>query len=361
MGATQIVAASEMIGDGVTHASGREIIHPCCRDRLVRRVDVKRDQYVSYQAVIRLLGAIPIRGRHSTANIVQRVNLSGKPLEKRSVERGLANLADQPEPPILRDGDRSSGYYWSWVRNHPLATHAHRESAMVETLLLHRMAHHLMPPTLAKQLAEEERRATGELAMNPNSNIAWWLDRVIALPPGPQRFPLKIQPGVFEAVSEALWKRQVLRVEYRNRTETGWKALTLHPQGIVQDGYLLYLVATVNDYTDPRHLALMRMRSPEILAASARILDPFDFKQHVARQFDWPYDEPQLIEFWISADRKIELEELPISQDQKIDLTPGDDGYHRVRVTVTPNHRLDSFLASFGEGVYFASDDDPEL
>ena len=47
---------------------------------------------MSYQAVIRLLGAIPTQGRYSTASIVDRVNLSGKPLEKRSVERGLASV-----------------------------------------------------------------------------------------------------------------------------------------------------------------------------------------------------------------------------------------------------------------------------
>lgn len=313
---------------------------------------------MSYQAVIRLLGAIPTQGRHSTASIVERLRLSGKPLEKRSVERGLANLADLPEPPILRDGDRFSGYYWSWVRTHPLMTHAHRESAMVETLLLHRMAHHLLPPSLAKQLAEEERRARADLARNPHGNVAWWLDHVVALPPGPRRFPLRIQPGVFEAVSEALWKRQQLRVEYRNRTETGWKSRTLHPLGLVQDGYLLYLVATVDAYTDPRHLALMRMRNPEVLPASARTTEPFDFKAHVSRQFDWPYDEVQLLEFWIHADRKIELEELPISKDQKIDPTPDVDGYHRVSVTVAPNHRLDTFLAGFGDAVHFGTEED---
>ena len=314
---------------------------------------------MSYQAVIRLLGAIPTHGRYSTASVVERVNLSGKPLEKRSVERGLANLADQPEPPILRDGDRSSGYYWSWVRSHPLMTQAHRESAMVETLLLRRMAHHLLPPSLSKQLADEERLARVELVKNPNSDVAWWLDHVMALPPGPQRFPLQIQPGVFEAVSEALWKRRQLQVEYRNRSETGWKLRTLHPQGLVQDGYLLYLVATVDAYTDPRHLALMRMRKPEVLPAPARIIEPFDFKAHVSRQFEWPYDDAQLLEFWIHADRKIELEELPIGKDQRIDPKPDEDGYHRVSVTVTPSHRLDTFLAGFGDAVHFGMDEDP--
>lgn len=272
--------------------------------------------------------------------------------------QAVRNLADQPAPPILRDGDRSSGYYWSWVRSHPLMTHAHRESAMVETLLLHRMAHHLLPPTLAKQLADEERRARGDLARNPNGNVAWWLDRVVALPPGPQRFPLPIRPGVFEAVSEALWKRQQLQVEYRNRSETSWKLRTLHPLGLVQDGYLLYLVAAVDAYTDPRHLALMRMRNPEVLLAPARIIEPFDFKAHVSHQFDWPYDEVQQLEFWIHADRKIELEELPIASDQRIDPTPDANGYHRMRVTVAPNHRLDTFLAGFGDAVHFGTHED---
>lgn len=313
---------------------------------------------MSYQAVIRLLGAIPTQGRHSTASIVKRVNLSGKPLEKRSVERGLANLADQPEPPILRDGDRSSGYEWSWVRSHPLMTHAHRESAMVETLLLHRMARHLMPPAMAQQLAEEERQARTLVASKPTGSVAWWLDHVIALPPGPKRYPPPIKAGVFEAVSGALWKRQQLQIEYNNRSETGWKLRTLHPQGLVQDGYLLYLVATVDAHTDPRHLALMRMRNAEVLPAPARILEPFDFKQHVAGQFDWPYADAQPYEFWIHKNRKIELEELPIGKDQKIDPKPDEDGYHRVCVTVAPNRRLDTFLAGFGDAVHFGADED---
>ena len=312
---------------------------------------------MSYQAVIRLLGAIPTTGRHSTASIAERVNLSGKAISKRSVERGLANLADQPVPPILRDGDPSSGYYWSWVRDHPLTAHAHRESELAETLLLHRMARHLLPPSLSSRLAEEERRARSELAKNPSGDMAWWLDHVAALPPGPQRYPLPIRSGVLEGVSEALWKRRQLQVEYRKRGSKEWKAWTVHPLGLVQDGYLLYLVGALFDQPNPVHLALMRMRNAQVLLADARMLPGFSLQRQVAEQFAWPYEPSQVIEFWIHSERMIELEELPIAPDQRIDPAADEEGFHRVTATVAPSMRLDAFLLSFGDALHWGEDD----
>jgi len=308
---------------------------------------------MSYESLIRLLGAIPPTGWHGTASIHQRSQANDHKLSKRSVERNLAGLAEQHFPPIERRGGdgRGKAMEWRWKSEHPLKAHAHREGVIVEKLLLHRLAGQLLPPQIADRLAEDERRARSELAAQPDGRAAWWIDHVAALPPGPQRFPKALEPDVFDAVSNALWNRRKLEVEYRNRTETGWRPLTLHPQGLVQDGYLLYLVAMVNDYTDPRHLSLARMRSPRPTNFPARIIPDFDFRKHVARQFDWPYDEPQPIEFWIHADRRMELHELPISADQQIDPTADAKGFHRVTATLAPNHRLDTFLRGFGRSV----------
>lgn len=80
-----------------------------------------------------------------------------------------------------------------------------------------------------------------------------------------------------------------------------------------------------------------------MLPSDSRRLEGFDFKQHVAKNFGWPYGEPELIEFWVHADRVIEFEEMPIGKDQKIDPKPNEDGYHHVTATVVPNVRLDAF------------------
>lgn len=112
----------------------------------------------------------------------------------------------------------------------------------------------------------------------------------------------------------------------------------------------LTLVAVANDYIEPFNLR--RMIKAQMLPGDARKLEGFDFKQHVAKEFGWPYGEAEQIEFWVHQDRVIEFEEMPISEDQKIEPKPDKDGYHRVTATVVPNVRLDAFLASFGYQVY---------
>ncbi|MCB1609838.1 MAG: WYL domain-containing protein, partial [Xanthomonadales bacterium] len=234
-------------------------------------------------------------------------------MTKRSVERLLRTLAEEHDAPIESQGGESQGQskQWRWRQHHLLKAHAHREAEFAQTLLLHRMARHLMPPVMAKRLDDEERRARSELARNPDGDMAWWLDHVAALPPGPRRYPLPIAAGVFEAVSEALWKRRQLTVEYRSRGKSDWRSFAVHPMGLVQDGYLLYLVGSLFDYDNPVHLALMRMRNAEVQMADARRLPGFSLRKQVEEQFTWPYEPSQLIEFWIHAERKIEMEELP--------------------------------------------------
>lgn len=315
---------------------------------------------MSYESLIKLLAAIPIRGWQSTAGIHNSAAASGHVVARRTIERALANLADQPFPPIECRGGDSPGMAkeWRWIPDHPLQRPARRESLLIETLLLHRMARQLMPPEIAQRLDEEERSARSDLAKTPDTNAAWWLDHVIALPPGPRRYPKALEPGVYESVSAALWKRRQLKVEYRSRGQTRWKEMLLHPHGLVQDGYMPYLVATVFGYDDVRHLSLARMRKAEELPAPSRVLEGFDFRAHVAAKFDWPYDETKAIEFWIHKDRMVELDELPISKDQQIEPTPNEDGYHRVTATVTPSYRLDTFLMSFGDEVIREDEDE---
>ncbi len=307
---------------------------------------------MSYESLLRVLGAIPRSGWHSTREIHECARADGHEVTRRTMERTLESLVTSPYPPIeVRGGEPGNGKEWRWKRNHRLLEHAHHEAQLVEKLLLHRMAHHLLPPAAAQRLKEEAVAAQGEVAGLQDSNAAWWAGRVLALPPGPQRFPRKLAAGVFDAVSTALWKRRQLKIEYRNRSEAGWREQVVHPQGLVQDGYLFYLVAAAFEYSEVRHYSLARMRNPEVLPANSRVIEDPNFADQVAKQFHWPSGDPQPISFRIHAERRIELEELPISADQVIDPVADDEGYHRVTATVAWSLRLDAFFKSFGEEV----------
>lgn len=308
---------------------------------------------MSLATTLKILAAVPSRGWHSTADIAARV----KPdMSHRSVQRKLAQLAgDEDGLPLQCRGGEARGLAkeWAWKTDHPLQNVAFREQRALETLLLIRSAQRLLPPHLGDRLADEERRLRGELVARPNSREIWWVDHVIALPTGPRRFPRPLPEGVMEAVGSAIWNRTQLEVDYRGRGQAEWTRRVLHPQGLVLDGYLLYLVAVEYDYTNPVHYALLRMRDARDLRLPARVIPDLDFGAYVRRAFDWPYGEASSMEFWIHADRRIELEELPLARDQEIDPVPDADGFHRVTLSAEPSVRLDTYLQSFGDDIRF--------
>lgn len=309
---------------------------------------------MSLATTLRILGAVPSRGWHSTAAIHSHV---GKDISLRTVQRKLGELAgkDVALPLRTRGGEKKGlAKEWAWKASHPLQASAFHEQRTLETLLVMRAAQRLLPPHLSELLQAEERGVRQRLVEKQrHPKELWWVDHVVALPTGPRRFPRPLPEGVMEAVGSAMWNRTQLEVEYRGRGKADWTKRVLHPQGLVLDGYLLYLVAVEYDYTDPVHYALLRMRNARDLKLPARILEGLNFDAYVRRAFDWPYDEPNRMEFWIHADRRIELEELPLGEDQVIDPVADEDGFHRVTVTAQASVRLDAYLESFGEDIWF--------
>jgi len=101
-----------------------------------------------------------------------------------------------------------------------------------------------------------------------------------------------------QEVSKALWNRRQIQVDYRRGGARVAKSMILHPQGLVLDGEVLTLIAVANNYVEPYNFNLMRMTQAQMLPGDSRKLDAFNFKQHVAKEFSWPYGEPKKIEGW---------------------------------------------------------------
>lgn len=304
--------------------------------------------------MIRLLNALPRRGWHSASAVRELLEKDdGKPLTDRGIAKALSKIADAPGSPIEQSQPRRGiATQWQWRDQHPLRSLAFKDAELLQRTLLYQLARRLVPPLIADHLERDCQWIPSELARNPDSRVAWWLQHVVHLPPGPPRFPKPLDEAIVQEVSKALWNRRQLQVEYRRRGARVAKSMVLHPQGLVLDGEALTLVAVANDYSAPYSFNLRRMLAAQMLAGDSRRLEGFDFRQYVAREFGWPYGEAERIEFWVHQDRVIEFEEMPISEDQAIDPKPDRDGYHRVTATVVPNVRLDAFLASFADDVY---------
>jgi len=282
----------------------------------------------------------------------------GGELTYRGVAKGLQAIANAPNSPIERtDNPAGIATRWRWREQHPREQHplrslAFRDEELLQQTLLYKVARRFIPPVMADNLENDRACVASKLTERPDSQLSWWLQHVAHLPEGPPRFPKPLDEAVVQEVSKALWNRRQLQVEYRRGGLRDWSPIVLHPQGLVLVEEVLWLIAVSDDFTEPYSFSLMRMRQAQMLPGDSRKIEGFDFKHHVAKEFNWPYGEARQIEFWVHEEPKIEFEEMPISEDQKIDPNPNARGYYRVTATVVPNVRLDNFLRKFGDRVY---------
>ncbi len=299
---------------------------------------------MALNTLLRVLGALDTREARSVAELMQRLaeDCGREPLSRRTVERTLATLDATPERPVLRvDGNPQR---WKLRGNSGLVQSLVNDEQRLQQQLMGRLMRQLLPPRLAGKLPESP------LAPSTAATRAdWWLSRVLALPPGIPRYPQPLADGVLEAVGRALWESRQLGLQYRSRGQRKSRLLTVHPQGLVQDGYRLTLVAVVEGYTDLRQFLLARVEHAEVRGEDLRPVPDFDLAAYAQRDLDWPLGQPMPHQFRIHRDRVIELEELPIAEDQWIAPRPDAEGFHEVRATLTPSMRLEAFFLSYGE------------
>ncbi len=153
-----------------------------------------------------------------------------------------------------------------------------------------------------------------------------------------------------EAVHSALLSEQQLEISYASREQRETKTYRVHPLGIVQRGAVTYLVATLNDYTDIRLLAVHRIQSAELLDKPIKMPKKFDLAKYI-RQGAFGFggsDEIKLVvRFTIPAVEH--LRETPLSLDQQIE--PDKAGWLRVHATVPDTAQLRWWLLGFGDQV----------
>ena len=246
--------------------------------------------------------------------------------------------------------ERGRGKYWFWTEKDALT----QIPDMGEpTALALRMAEEylqaVLPPPTLKLLRPYFRHARAVLA---DTELGAWASKVRIIHRGPDLIPPAVPTGVHDAVYEALLGGKQLRVMYRRRGSTASSERFLHPAGLVTRTGIIYLVASVGDYSDLRHFALHRMTGAQVLAEKARPASGFSLDQHVRADdaFAYPLSEGPMSLMLLVNDAVAEhLSESRLSNDQRI--TPGPDGRTLVEATVADTRELRWWLRGFGDHV----------
>lgn len=139
--------------------------------------------------------------------------------------------------------------------------------------------------------------------------------------------PAQIKPEVLQAVLAALIQRQTLRVRYQKPyLDAERLTYTLHPQGLLQRGPILYLYALKDAETTTKMFALHRMVSADLLQERAHDDPEFDLDKRI-HDGDADYGRGEKIQLKLLVRGYIHqlLLDCPLSEDQQIVEIDGDD------------------------------------
>lgn len=296
---------------------------------------------------LELLRRIPRRRKVTARELHEQLREAGFDRDLRTIQRLLETLSAHFD--IERD-DRSRPYGYSWkeqAEGFSVPSLGEPESLLLTLAEQH--LRNLLPAGLMKSLDGyfEQARAN----MTPPGNARRereWLSKVRVVATGQPLLPPRIAPGVFEAVSNALFANLWLHVDYRNAAGVQ-RASDVMPLGLAQQGERLYLVCRFRGYDDDRTLALHRIAAARVSTLSFERPKAFDLQRFDDEgRFGFGDGTRIRLRFRIDREAGLHLLESPLSEDQVVEEV---DGHYVISATVAETARLDWWLRGFGERV----------
>jgi predicted DNA-binding transcriptional regulator YafY len=310
---------------------------------MTKRPDSLETLQISHE----LLRRIP-KGRTITApELHQQLADAGFERDMRTIQRQLETLAELYE--LDRD-DSSKPYRYCWkekAKGFSLPSLSPQESLLL--MLAEQQLSSLLPAKLMKSMEgffTQARSQLGDKASTQRERE--WLKKVRVVSTSQPLLPPKIDPIVFDQVSNALYANQWLEVDYMNaagKRTTG----RVMPLGLAQQGPRMYLVCRFDGYDNERSLALHRILTARASTLTFERPKDFDLKQYDDDgRFGYGDGECIRLSFLIEKAAGLHLLESPLSADQRV--VELDDAYE-ISATVVDSDMLEWWLRGFGDDI----------
>jgi predicted DNA-binding transcriptional regulator YafY len=305
------------------------------------------DSLETLQISHELLRRIP-KGRTVTApELHQQLADAGFERDMRTIQRQLETLAELYE--LDRD-DSSKPYRYCWkekAKGLSLPSLSTQESLLL--MLAEQHLSSLLPAKLMKSMEgffTQARSQLGDKASTQRERE--WLKKVRVVSTSQPLLPPRIDPTVFDQVSNALYGNQWLEVDYKNAAGKRTTARVM-PLGLAQQGPRMYLVCRFDGYDNERSLALHRIITARTSTLTFERPKDFDLKQYDDDgRFGYGNGECIRLSFRIEKEAGLHLLESPLSADQQV--VELDDAYE-ITATVVDSDMLEWWLRGFGEAV----------
>ena len=298
--------------------------------------------------LVELLRRIPRGRKITTSELHQQLKSAGFERDLRTIQRQLEILSQHFD--IERD-DRSKPYGYRWLERAQGLAVPHltpQESLLLQLAEEH--LKHLLPTRLMQSMDSFFTQARRNLGDSANSSLEReWPRKVRVVATSQPLLPPKIEAGVLEAVSEALYANRWLSLDYQNAAGKR-KPIKVMPLGLAQQGPRLYLVCRYEDFDNERSLALHRIRKAEVSTLTFERPSEFDLQKYDADgRFGFGEGRRIRLQFCIEHDAGFHLRETPLSKDQQIREV--DDCWMEVSATVVDSAMLEWWLRGFGDAV----------
>ena len=288
------------------------------------------------------------KGRTITASeLHQQLAEAGFERDLRTIQRQLETMAEYYE--LDRD-ESSKPFRYSWkpyAKGLSLPSLSPQESLLLILAEQHLSA--LLPTKLMKSMDGFFAQAHSQLeGKNATVRDREWLEKVRVVSTSQPLLPPKVDPAVFDQVSNALYGNQWLEVDYKNaagkRTST-----RVMPLGLAQQGPRMYLVCRFDGYDNERSLALHRIVSARASTLTFERPKDFDLKNYDDDgRFGYGNGQRIRLSFTIEKEAGLHLLESPLSADQQV---VEQEEVYEITATVVDSAMLDWWLRGFGESV----------
>jgi len=297
---------------------------------------------------ITLLQLLPRRGAGcTTEELRRRLDERGYGVSLRTVQRDLDRLSIQF--PLVREGDIIPR--WRWMEGGPdLSIPAQDPYSALTWRLIEQHLEPLLPIALKREAEPRFAAARNYLEQLAGDRFSRWNDRVRIIPRAFSLRTPEVPEAVLAPVYEALFEGFQLEVEYRSRGRAEPGKWRVHPLGLVLREGVIYLLVTIEQFTDLRQLVAHRILSARVIEAPAKEPEGFDLDAYIAAG-GFSYVETGTIRLVLRVDAYAaeHLLESPISSDQTARTL--DDGRVEFTATVVDTKQLRWWLTGFGDAL----------
>ena len=296
-----------------------------------------------------ILRMIPARRKIDTTEILSRLESEhGITTTLRTIQRDLIMLETSGFP-LENDGKKPAG--WSWMKDAPHFDIPNMDPVTALTFkLTSQYLSRLLPHGVLSALDPYFTTADQRLKQTKESTLSRWPDKVRIISRNLTTLPPAVSPELSEAAYTALLEERRFTAEYRTLNGKISRYNEVNPLGMAFVDGLTYLIASINQHTDPVLLLLHRFQSIELLKKPVTVPENFDLDAWVQELLTFPVGDTIRLKIRFSSQSDVQrLRESPLVENQVIKELS--DGKFELTASVEDTLQLRWWLNGFGARV----------